>query len=433
MQFLTLLMIVVVTTFDFLTDGDQWGRWAILPDRTPLAAELLTAVVLVLVTVAGTRNRFQFVRPAYWLVFGALVLLFAAGIVLNSVEPGPIVAGVRSYLRAMPWFFLPAVFAYSDQQLVAQLRLLLLIAAVQIPLAIQQRIATSWGATGDWTSGTLVTSGVLSIFLICCSCIALAFVIRKRIKPVVFAPLFFLLLLPTMINETKATLLLLPIGLVTAFLIASKSEHRARGALALTGLFVVFVLVFVPVYDKMNEQREYATPLKEFFTNPERLERYLSKDQELGTTTEAGRVESVLVPLNSLSSDPARLAFGYGLGNASKSSLGRDFSGHYSRLFEPFLGTAFTRIMLELGALGVLLVLALMLLVFRDSCFVARRVEGLAGTIAAGWAAVTIVMAVSIVYTDVIGFASLSYLFWYFSGLVAAARMRRVVVKSQGP
>ena len=95
MQRLVLIMIVVATTFDFLSKGDSWGRFAYLPRPATYLGELLGGFVLLYVVVAGTRNRFQYVRPAYWFAFGTLLFTMVAGILLNQVEPGPIFAGLR--------------------------------------------------------------------------------------------------------------------------------------------------------------------------------------------------------------------------------------------------------------------------------------------------------------------------------------------------
>lgn len=429
MQALTLAMLVIVTTFEFLAHGDKWGRWAFLPGSAAYFAELVGAAAAIYVVFAGTRSNFRFVRPAYWFVFGALLVTVVFGVLVNGVDAGPIFAGTRSYLRAIPWFLVPAVYAYSDRQVQTQLKALLAIALIQIPLAVQQRIATGnsrgiQAATGDWTSGTLEASGALSIFLVICICIAAAFAVRKRLPAWQFALLFALLLFPTLINETKVTIFLLPIGLLVAFLAASAPGRRVRAVLVVSCLFALFLTIFFPVYDYMNSGRRYAVPLTEMLGDPARLERYLWKKESAGTTEEVGRVDSFVVPLAGLSSDPANLIFGYGIGNASDSSIGHAFVGQKFRMFGRFLNTVFARIVLELGLLGVGLVLTLMWLIFQDARTVARRDNDYFGALAAGWTAVTAVMVMSIFYREMIADASLSFLFWYFSGLIAAKRMR---------
>lgn len=424
MQALTLFMIVVVTTFAFLTSGDKWGHWAILPSGAPYVAELLGAAALLYVVIAGARSRFQFVRPAYWIVFGALIVTISCGVVINHVAAGPIFAGIRSYLRAIPWFLVPAVFAYTDRQVQAQLRLLLAISLIQIPLAIQQRIRSDWAITGDWTYGTLMLSPTLSIFLVCGICIVAGLFVRKRLTAWQSVALFLVLLFPTLINETKATLLMLPIGLLAAFFAAASPGQRVRQTLVAATWLALFAAIFFPVYEYTNSEKQYSVPLTEMLSDPDRLERYLWYKKEVGSTGGAGKVDSIVVPLAHLSSDPLHLMFGLGIGNVSDSALGRGFGGRYFKMFSPFIGTSFGRLVLELGVLGFALVLSLMWMIYRDSQIVARRSGSLVGALAGGWAGVTAVFVIGIVYTELVAMTSLSFLFWYFSGLVVSERMR---------
>jgi hypothetical protein len=50
--------------------------------------------------------------------------------------------------------------------------------------------------------------------------------------------------------------------------------------------------------------------------------------------------------------------------------------------------------------------------------------RGLMGAIAVGWAGITVLMTIAMPYITSHIYPSLAYLFWYMSGLVAAARMR---------
>jgi hypothetical protein len=427
MQALTLFMIVAVTTFDFFAAGDKWGRWAYLPSWSAYLAELTGIAAAAVVIFAGARNGFRYVRPAYWLMFGFLVLVILSGAITNAVNAGPIFAGIRAYLRAIPWFLLPAVFAFTDSQVKTQLRLLVAIAVIQLPFAVQQAsTAISLGKiTGDWTVGTLMLSPTLSIFLICCICIAAAFAARRQLKPWHFIVLALIFLIPTTINETKATFFLLPIGLFVTFMVASRAGQRARyGALALISIGVS-TAIFVPIYDSFIAEREYAVPLMDFISDPERMKRYLSTTDDIGVVgKDVGRLDSIVVPWRRLSADPAQLAFGYGIGNVSHSALGHGFVGRHFQAFGAFADFTFSRLLLELGVLGLFGVLALLWMIFRDSHVVSQRGDGVISTLAAGWAGVVAVITLSTLYSEVIAPTSLSYLFWYLSGLIAAARMR---------
>jgi hypothetical protein len=426
MQGLTLFMIVVVTTFDFFSTGDKWGRWAYLPGWSGYLAELTGVAAAAVVIFAGARNGFRFVRPAYWLVFGFLVLIIASGAITNRVEAGPVFAGIRSYLRAIPWFLLPAVIAFTDSQIKTQLRLLVAIAAIQLPFAVQQAsTAVSLGKiTGDWTIGTLMLSPTLSIFLICCICIAAAFAARRKLKPWQFLVLFLVFLIPTTINETKATFFLLPVGLFVTFMAAAKVGQRARYAAIALLVTGVSTAIFVPIYDSFIADREYSVPLMDFLSDPDRMKRYMSTTDDIGVVDkDVGRLDSIVVPWRRLSADPAQLAFGYGIGNVSHSALGHGFVGRHFQVFGAFADFSFSRLLLELGVLGLIGVYTLMWMIFRDSQMVSKEGDDFRSTLAAGWTGVVAVITLSTLYSEIMASTALSYLFWFFSGVVAAARM----------
>jgi hypothetical protein len=424
MQKLTLLMIVAVTTFDFLVKGDKWGRWAILPGGSQYLPELLSVFALIAVVVLGVRSRFANVAPKYWIIFGTTLLIIACGIIANTVASGPVFAGLRNYLRAIPWFFVPAVFMFTEEHLRTQLKLLLLIGILQIPFAVEQMVRTlargSHAFTGDWIVGTLMLSHTLSIFLVSGICVAAALVARQKIRPRHFVVFFLLLLFPTTINETKATFLLLPLGLFATFLSAASPARRMRTLASAVAVVALFAAVFIPTYDYIRKDRPYSVPITEFLTDSERMERYLWTKEGVGTVREVGRIASIVVAWEQVASGPTSLAFGYGIGNVSDSALGKGFVGRYFNVLGPFAKISLSLILLELGLIGLVLVLALMWQIASDSRTVARRTDGVVGALAAGWVGVTLIMVAATLYIPVIAQSSLSYLFWFFSGVVAA-------------
>jgi hypothetical protein len=421
MNTLVLLMILAVTTFDYLTQVD------LLPRVVKLVPEMVSALALLLVAFYGARNRFQFVRPAYWFIFGTLVVTIACGVVANSVEAGPLITGMRRYLRVMPLFFLPAVYAFSERQIRSQLLLLLALCLPQLPIAFSQRMATiaAQGHTGDATVGMLSKSGFLSIFLVCATCVLTAALLRKRIRPAPFLLLFILLLIPTTINETKATLILLPLGLLVTFVAASQERARLKNAVVATALLAIFGVLFVPIYDYFITQKGGPTVV-EFFTESGGFARYMAKDAEIGTRSvnEVGRADAILTPLREMSRDPTHLVLGLGIGNVTDSPLGRKFEGAHFQKFAPFLKSTASILILEIGVLGLVLVLVGYYLIYRDARVVAEADKGLMGMLAAGWTGVTAVIVIATFYNNTTSSEAISYLFWYFSGLVAAHRVR---------
>ena len=155
MQFLVYAIITSSLCFEYL--GDQ----GYAPSSIAYAQELLAVVAVLVVVVGGVQQRFGNVAAGYWLVFGALAVTILCGLLTNGVESGPIFAGLRAYLRAIPFFFLPAVVLFSPRQVKAQLLLVLAFAVAQLPISLDQRLTTFARGylSGDRTIGTLTDSG----------------------------------------------------------------------------------------------------------------------------------------------------------------------------------------------------------------------------------------------------------------------------------
>jgi hypothetical protein len=422
MQFLTIAMIIAVSVGTYLT------VLGIAPNQVRFAPEILSILAAGYVIAAGPRDRFRFMPARYWIAFVATGLVIICGVMAHAVAPGPLIGGIRFYLRAIPFFFLPAVYRYTDQQLERQLKVLLAISLLQLPISAYQRllimVAHKW--SGDPVVGTMVISSIMSIFLIGSICISAGLMLRQRLSIPVFFALFVLFIIPTTINETKATLFLLPIGLTMTLVFGSAPGKRLRIGMSAIVLIAVFGAIFVPVYNHFSTiDNPYPFTLSEFFGNPQMVENSVNLGRGVGTRTEVGRGDALIVPLREFSTSPMELLIGTGIGNASRSSVGSKAPGAYYQVFGRYAETSSAgTFLLEIGLLGSALVFWLYWLIFRDAVFVAAHDVGIKGSIALGWVGVTAVMAVATFYKQTLGFESLSYLFWYFSGLIAGAAMQ---------
>lgn len=421
MQILIFALFCCITLTEFLIGALQ------LPNFLRYSNEIFSVAAAAYVLLAATTRGLHQVAAKYWIAFGTLAFIILCGVISNSVGTGPVLSGMRFYLHAIPFFFLPAVYPFSETQVWTQLKWLLAIALLQLPIAGYQRwmVWTQGRFTGDLVKGTLLSSGILSIFLICAALLLIGLFLTRRMGKVRAFLLFFLVLIPTTINETKATLVLLPLGLFVALLVGSPPGRRIAVAGWTATLLVAFGALFVPVYNTVQTNDPYKKDLVEFFTDDKQLQKYLeAKNAGVGAIGQVGRSDAIVIPVSYIARDPVTFAFGLGLGNASHSSLGNNFTGRYNNIFESFVITSFSVFILEIGVLGMALVLWLYALVFADSAFLARRDDGLYRALAIGWAGTVAVMFVATFYSTIHVFNSLAYLFWYVSGLLAARRMQ---------
>jgi hypothetical protein len=422
MQYLMSVIIVAVTTVMYLAGIH------VLPGVFKYLPEALSGLVAAYVAVMGPLTRFRLIAGRYWLVFLSLAVVLGGGVLITTVAPGPLIQGARFYLRAIPLFFLPAVFQFSESNIRTQLRLLLGVALLQAPVSIYQRylVFAAGRNSGDPVFGTLMVSSIMSIFLIGCICVAAGMTLRGRMSKLAFLALFVLLVVPTTINETKGTLFLLPIGLLITLIVGSPPNKRMSVGIAAIVLLLIFGSLFVPIYDYFSvRNNQYPYTIESFFSNKRLVEHYLDPGTGLGSRTGAGRIDSLVVPLQTQLSDPVQLVLGVGIGNGSGSAAGSATTGAYYELFGRYTETSSAaQFLVEIGVLGLGLVLLLYWFIYRDALAVALQDQSIFGALALGWLGTTAVMAVGTFYKTMHYFDSLSYLFWYFSGVIAARRMQ---------
>jgi hypothetical protein len=404
-----------------------------LPPVLRFLPEAMSGVIVAYVLFAGTRDRFRGVAPKYWIVFGATAVVIVCGIINSGVDVGPLLSGGRFYVRSIPMFFVAAVLPLTEAQLRTQLKWVLALALVQVPVTVyQQWVIQSQGRfTGDDVKGTILDSGILSLFLICCVLVLTGLLLRRRIRPLHYWILFFVLLIPTTINETKATVILLPVGLLaTVFLGPPPGKKLKYLGVALAGLVIAGAL-FIPIYNFTQRYNPHKNEkdITTFFSDEKQLTHYMSSDVGgVGTKKDVRRGDAMVVPFKYLARDPVRLMFGLGMGAVSPSKFGKTFEGTYYMLFLPFLIISFSIFMLEFGLLGLLCVAALFWMVFWDTLYVARRDSTIVGALAVGWTGVVILFVLCLFYTNFHYFASVTYLYGYFSGLICA---RCVALRAQ--
>lgn len=422
------MQLLILATFFGVMVVDHLASYAkVVPRLLAYAPNVLSMIAFLWVIIAGAAQRFRNVRTAYWITFGFIALVMIIGAALNQTAPGPIFAGVRLYFQAIPYFFIPAVYAFTDRQIRTQIWVLFGFAMLQVPMSIMQRLALMEANrfSGDPVRGTLVDSSVLSIYLLCASCMLIAVYLQKRIGLITFLVLFVVMLLPTTINETKATLILLPFGILTSVIVGSPPEKRGRIFIVSTVLMVTFMAGFAMVYDYIQRANNpnYVS-LEDFFGNEDKFQHYVHQDNASMGGRRPGRVDAIVVPFKYLAHDPVKLAFGLGIGSDTHSSLGETFTGDYYNMFEKLSQSSFTIFLLELGTFGTLGAFVLHWLVFQDSRAVAAHDTGQMRFIAVGMTGVVAIITVSTFYKTTYVFTPLAYLFWYFGGLIAARRVR---------
>jgi hypothetical protein len=426
MHALVIALLVQIMVVEYLIESR-----GLLHPYAILIPELLSGVAMLVVLariMGGWRIAFDW-RYGLFIVVLLFTIVFAYTV--QDVPDGAMLAGVRSYLKFLPFFLLPAVHRFTPQQLRTQLMLLLVLAMLQTPLALYQRFIEFGNAmhSGDPVKGTLTTSSAMSMFLVAVIAGAVVFYLRGRLRLAALVGLCAWLFLPTTINETKATLLLLPAALVVpALLTPGKGRRLLRKVVPLMGVGVLAMTAFVLAYNYLIQYREYAGPISEYFNSDSTLWYYLYTGAANTDQPYIGRFDSIEIALEHTTQDPLKLAFGYGAGNVSESFLPA-FAGKYSDYYVRYgVGqTQVTQFLWDIGVVGLLAYLFLFYLVTRDSLKLARSSD-YAAPLGQLWTVAMVIMTFSLIYKSVFSMNDFGYLFWYFSGVVAS----RAVVVRQG-
>ncbi len=417
----------------------------ILPYSFTYLSELISAMLFIFIILRISQTRSFFLPPGYIVLFTLYLTHLIFGVIINNESPGSIFLGARIYLKLIPFFLLPAVYEFSDKQIASQLKLLLVLALVQFPIAFFQKFIQFKGKySGDVVRGTLETSSALSILLVSVIVVLLAFYLKKRLSAKTLIAMGLLLFLPTTINETKGTLVLLPFAVFTVLFFSSGGREVKKRIASVMVITALFGFIFAGAYNIffMADDRQ-RVGIGEFLTDPDRFIKYLYRGQEfnpdllipkkggavLATShvkehENNTRLDMIAAPFSLLSNQPVKLLFGLGAGNVAPTKR-VDLMGEYSYLSKVVGAgeTAIGFLTWETGILGLTMFIIFIVMIFND----ARRLSKYnisSGVLASGWLAVTVIFTLSLPYKNVLGFNAISFLFWYYSGYIASSYYR---------
>jgi hypothetical protein len=257
----------------------------------------------------------------------------------------------------------------------------------------------------------------MSISLISTIGVLFAFYVRGSLGRMLLLVLVSLLFLPATINETKGTVILLPLAILSVAFFHHDPGMRLKRVVAILGVCVLMLGVFASVFNYMYPMREGGI-VGYFLEGGAASNVY--KEKEVGEGKAVGRVDSVVFAYEELHSDPIKLTFGLGIGNVSESLIQGDYAEQYKDHGVDV--TTYSALIWEVGVLGVVLSLVLLMFIASDAMRL-RGDPGIAGTLGLGWIAVCIVFFVSMIYKDLIHQNVVGYLFLLLSGVVVSRRV----------
>jgi hypothetical protein len=343
------------------------------------------------------------------------------GFIVQDMSAGAIVAGIRAHIKFVPFLLLPAVFRFTPEQLRTQFAVLLVLFFSQAPLALYQRFIEFADAmqSGDPVRGTATTSSALSMLMMCGITAVVALYLHRKIRLLATMGIIGILLLPTTLNETKATLLMLPMALLVPALAMPKGSNAARRMLPIVVIGGIAMVAFVSVYDYLVQYNRTEQPLGQFVGETGFM-RYLYSGAAEEGANYIGRFDSLQFAVEGITGDPLTAAFGLGAGNVSTSFLPQ-FDGEYAYYYDRYgVGmTQITSLLWQVGFVGLATYLALYYFVLSDARTLARSSSEMA-LVGQMWVGVTAIMIFALIYKSVFSMNEIGYPFWFYSGVVAA-------------
>ncbi len=422
------LLVYLILLSAFLLDSFQVFT-GIVPRQMTWATDILSIVALGLIGFQlATKKRFFLDVKYLWLISIQFVLAFI-GIILNDVSALSIVAGIRVHFKYLPFFFLPVVYIFTEKELKSQLKFIVPLLLLQVPVSIVERFFTRIGKfTGDVVMGTLGSSGVLSIVVYCAIAVVFGFYLKKRISLKLTLFLSICLFFPSTINETKVSVFLLPMAIIIPLMSCEgrvNSQKLRKVIAACSVLAVLFAgLVFMYNSGETSGKEDKQPSLFDFFTNTNKFEKYLyTGSSRWSKNKDIRRVDSMVLTIKEVSKDAAVFVFGRGLGYTQRSYLsGKPDLKDNSKTSAIQYRTSdltITIILWEFGLMGVILFFLFIVILYRDTLKISK-IEGMFGSFALGWSAVVLMLGVCAFYTNTLRPNSINIPFWYFCGMVAS-------------
>ena len=395
---------------------------ALLPDILSMIA------VLVVLTLAGSKD--SAIPQKYVVLFLCLIAVMIVGVATNATTAGSLIVGIRNYLKFLPFFFLPAVFMFTEKQIDSQLKLLLAFVLLQGPLALYQKfIQFGVRSSGDYISGTLTSGGQIPILLAGAIAILTAFYLRQRMTTARYAAFLALMAVPVMLSESKASIGYIPLAFIVPIFTNYRSARNRKNGKQTLGVLVLLAVVglaFVSTYDYFAQfgRESRRDGLVAFFTSGSAAG-YLNRGAvDARRINKTGYVDLIILPLVELSDEPFKLLFGLGIGSVSGSALESladdmpDTSDYSARV-----GSSVSQFLWEVGVLGLLLYFIFFYMLYRDAKRLSRG-DTVFNRLALGWSGVIAVATLALFFRDMFRDGALAYTFWFYSGVVAAAALR---------
>ncbi|SDT86244.1 hypothetical protein [Desulfobacula phenolica] len=331
------------------------------------------------------------------------------GFFLNDVSAWTMLSGLRIYTKFIPVFLLPLIFPFSTQDFKKITIIIFILAMIQFPIVLWQRFVEFSTKGGDPVGGTLGVhaSGVLSIFLLIIISFLIAFYFKKKISLPIFLLSFAASFIPTTLNETKITFLLLPITMIFPAIFIKDIKKTIFRIMLVILILVASFFILKGIYNHFQSQT-WGYGIETFVTMPGRVAHYNRK-----------RIDPIKNSIKNAVKDIRFLFFGRGAGNVSE-GFTKKLNGKYVRegIYYGAKSVSFTKLMWEIGTMGIVLIYSFLFFVFLDSSKLCKK-DDFSGAFSLGMLSFSMFFFLSMFYTETLEQNIFVYIFFLAAGQIA--------------
>jgi hypothetical protein len=440
-----LLYLTIITAFfaDFRDDRFSLGA---IKTALVLAPEALSGLLLVALLLRLGKTKQLFLSPKYIVIGGLIMLHMFLGLILSDGTSGTAVAGIRDYFKFVPLFLLPAVVELPERTVRNCLTLLVALCLLQFPLSVYQRVVIfPVIPTGDVVRGTFDSGANVSMVMVGAIAVMVAFWIRHQLSLRTLVIVSSVLISPTLFNETKATIVIFALAMMTIAVYSSSGRKRIAAITGTGALVVLFVLASAAAYDYFYPDQFGGMGFLNFYADRAIDNEYRGINHP-SETREIPRIDTIVLGYREISKDPSLWAFGHGIGNVSHPNRPRVIAGAHNELYDLYRvsRTTYTQLLWETGVVGLLLLGAWLTALLFDSRSLSRQ-PGFNGALGLAWSVVITVLPLMLLYKSIVHASALVVILTFLSGVVVArvsrdnlprhrihpARARRPGIKSE--
>ncbi|CCK81808.1 uncharacterized protein TOL2_C36520 [Desulfobacula toluolica Tol2] len=372
--------------------------------------EFISIIVAVSIPFMTAINKQTHIPIKYILLIGIYLAHIIIGFLLNDVNGWVILSGMRIYTKFIPIFLVMLIFTSVEEDVKKIIWLVFILSMLQFPIVVWQRfVLFATSISGDPMGGTVghSASGVLSIYLL----IIISFLVSFYFKGIISLPFFLLSLaasfIPTTLNETKITFILLPIAFIFPAMFIKAKRKTILQVILVLFIFASSFIVLRGIYNHFQQKR-WGYGIETFVMTPGRLEGYSKM-----------RIDPIKHSFSNAVKDIRFLFFGRGAGNVSE-GFTKKLSGKYIKEGEFYMvgRVSFPKMIWEIGILGTFIFFMFPFFIFIDAARLCRK-EGLSSAFSLGMLSFSVLFSLSMFYTFTMDSNLLIYLFFLSAGYIA--------------